>query len=91
MNAEDKVQVEELKTHVKVIAEGHCALAERLDRVEKICGRFEQLEIRVVVLGKRVEQLEHRTQVIENEVEVHDHRLHRVETQLGPAGRPPGA
>jgi chaperonin cofactor prefoldin len=91
MNAEDKVQIEELKTHVKVIAEGHCALAERLDRVEKICGGFEQLEIRVVVLGKRVEQLEHRAQAIENEIAVHDHRLGRVEARFAPGGRPPNA
>jgi hypothetical protein len=50
--ARSNALLEDIQSHVKVIAEGHGALTERLDdteaRLARIEGRFAQLEIRIV-------------------------------------------
>ena len=57
--------LEELQVHVKVIAEGHGALTQRLDeadaRLAGIEGRFAQLELQVVRSTKRPKRVAKRS------------------------------
>jgi hypothetical protein len=88
MTASDRTQfevlLENLQRDVKVIAEGHGVLAERLDhfksRFDRIEGQFEHLAIQVAVLETRVHALE--TQVGAFSVDTQS-RLERIETHLG--------
>lgn len=74
-----EVLLEDVLTKVKVIAEGHCALLERLDplgmRVDRLESRGDQLEIHVAVLDKKVGAM--------------DRRLERMAAHLRLAGAPP--
>jgi predicted nuclease with TOPRIM domain len=78
--------LEEIQTHVKVIAEGHGALVQRMDRLEARFGgletRFDKLEIRFDVLEHRFNEFTGDTQ----------QRLERIETHLqlnGSSDSPP--
>jgi len=79
-----EVLLENIQRDVKVIAEGHGVLAERLDRFETRLDRtedkFEHLAIQVAVLETRVHALE--TQVGAFSVDPQS-RLARIETHLG--------
>jgi chromosome segregation ATPase len=101
MTAEDRtrfeVLLESVQHDVRVIAEGHGALVERLDRVET---RLDQLEARVdrnaiqiAVIDARVNSLEKRIAALEKRVDTLDtrvdslradtqHQLARVEAHL---------
>jgi predicted nucleic acid-binding Zn-ribbon protein len=79
------VLMEDIQTQVKVIAEGHCVLVDRLDRLEprvdQLESQFDQLEIHIAVLEKRVDAMDHRLVHVE-------HRVERIEKYLG-LGEPP--
>lgn len=84
--------LENLERSMKVLAEGHLALVERLDRMEaRFETRFEQLETRLMTLETkfeaRFEQLEIRLMTLETKFEEFAadtrRRLDRIETHLG--------
>jgi len=80
------VLMEDIQTQVKVIAEGHCVLVDRLDRLEprvdQLESQLDRLKIQIAVLEKRVSAMEHWFVHVE-------HRVERLEKHLG-LGEPPG-
>jgi hypothetical protein len=71
-----EVLLENIQSNVQVIAEGHGALVERLDRMElKFECRFDQFE-------RRFDQLDVRVQGLEGFASDAQQRLQRIETHL---------
>ena len=91
-----EVLLESIQPDVKVIAEAHGALAERLDRFEtrldRLEGRFDQVAIQVAVLDAKVNALETWVNALETKLDAlsadTQHRLQRIETHLGLDGSP---
>lgn len=98
LTAEDRIRfdvlLEDVQRNVKVIAEGHGALVERLDRVEirleRLEGRFEQIAIHVAVLETRSNALEAKFNALDTKLDSLSvdtrHRLQRIEAHLGLEG-----
>jgi chromosome segregation ATPase len=81
-----EVLLESIQRDVKVIAEAHGALAERLDRFEtrldRLEGRFEQVAIQVAVLDAKVNALETRVNALETRVNALETRVNALETRV---------
>lgn len=74
-----KALIEDVETHMKVVAEGHGALAEYLDR----------LQPRVDLLERRADRVEIHVEVLDKKIDAIDQRLERIEVHLGLGGSPP--
>jgi len=91
-----EILIESVQRDIKVIAEGHGALAERCDRSETRLARieeiFDQVSIQIAVLEARVHVLETSHTALETKLESlsldTQHRLKRVEARLGFSKRP---
>jgi hypothetical protein len=99
MMSEDLTRIgallESLQTSVSVVAEGHVALVERLDRMEnRFESRFDGLELQVKGLELQVKGLEVQTKGLEVFASDAQRRLERIETHLqlngSSASRPRG-
>jgi len=83
-----EVLPENLDVGIRVVADGHLALDERLDRMgTRLERRCDQLEISVTVLGTRVTALDAKVGALAPDTR---RRLERIETHLG-LNEPPGA
>jgi chaperonin cofactor prefoldin len=85
-----EVLLESIETKVKVIAEGHGALVERLDRMERrfetrfdvLESRFTRLEMKVDGLEMKIDGLETKVDGLEVFASDAQGRLKRIETHL---------
>ena len=77
------VLLENIQTHVMVIAEGHGALTERLDRID---GKFAGLESRFDGLEMKVDALEMKVDALASDTQG---RLKRIEAHLDLNGSSP--
>ncbi|HEX7839450.1 MAG TPA: hypothetical protein VF469_18360 [Kofleriaceae bacterium] len=78
-----EVLLESIETKVNVIAEGHAALVERLDRMEsRFETRFDVLESRFDVLESRFDRLETKVDGLEVFASDAQGRLKRIESHL---------
>ena len=81
-----EILLENIQRNVMVIAEGHVALNERLDRIETKLDRLEvkvdRLEIRMNGLEIRVTALETKVNALDKKVDALDKKVDRVDVRL---------
>lgn len=78
-----EVILESIETKIGVIADGHLALNEKLDRLEK---KLDQLSSEVTFLRVDLGTVKHRVGNIEHQVQNIEHRVGTIEHHLGLSG-----
>ncbi|MBM4349989.1 MAG: hypothetical protein FJ106_08915 [Deltaproteobacteria bacterium] len=75
---------EGLMDHIKLLAEGHSGVVQRLDRVDT---RFDQVEIRLDRVETRLDHMETRLDRVDTRFDQVETRLDRVDTRLDHMGK----